>query len=417
MLNKLEKLKNLFSKKTSSETNSDINSSKLPVSNTVNNAIQIDNEDNSLNNENQNLPSVDNQHISKHESELKENKHKAGTFEQKIETAKRKQKWIKNIEKKLDVEIKKDNTKSIQGKQESEVYNKDFSYSGETIHFGCTQCGKCCNVPPKVEFNELFRLKDEFIFQTNHTCFLSYNKNPLPKEITDFYNGIGHTIVLTDLEAVMFYFIEFTPMINPSYKQCPKLVDNKCSIYENRPHSCELYPFSKSYEQEEQWRSIQFFRKKTDEGIYQCDFSEKSPIIYDNHMFSNYSLENRFEKSISDIHNFTNHYISFLESISKDYKNSHFKYLVNAISQNSLFISDTLNPMLSGVLNNLITKKDAEEFVKSQIKLIEKEIQSSQLNKNKENLHTSRLYTKQRSMFEKALLTDMFDVSKYNKSN
>lgn len=349
------------------------------------------------------------------------NTNKQTTFEEKIAKEKKKHEWIKNIEKNLDFKQTTLNKNPINGKSEVENYNtvlnedKENIYNGEAINFSCTKCGQCCNVPPKVEFNELLKLKDEFIFQTNHTCFLSYNKNPLPKEITDFYNGIGHTIVLTDLEAVMFYFIEFTPMINPSYKRCPKLVDNLCSIYEKRPHSCELYPFSKSYEQEEQWRSINFFKNKTKEGLYKCDFSSNSPIIYDDYMFNDYSLENRFEKSIDDIHNFTNYYISFLEKLGgKEYKNNHFKYLVNAISQKSLFISDTLNPMLTGVMNNLVTKEEAENFVLSQIILIEKEIDNSKCNKNKENLHTTRLYSKQLSMFKKALDTNMFDLSKYH---
>lgn len=388
--------------------------------------IKNDNDNNKINQsvEPQNLASLSSNEIikdndiSNNSSTLKKSSRKT-TFEQAIEKEKKKQQWVKNIEKNLDTTIAQNKSiNPINGKNEAEIYNSNREYDGHSIHFSCTKCGQCCNVPPKVEFNELLKLKDDFIFQTNHTCFLSYNKNPLPKEITDFYTGIGHTIVLTDLEAVMFYFIEFTPMINPSYKKCPKLVDNLCSIYDKRPHSCELYPFSKSYEQEEQWRSIQFFKEKSSTGIYQCDFSEKSPIIYDNYMFNDYGIENRFEKSISDIHNFTNCYITFLEQIGgKEHKNNHFKYLVNAISQKSLFISDTLNPMLTGVMNNLVTKDEAEDFVKSQIFLIEKEIEKSKENKSKENLHTSRLYIKQHSMFQKALSTNMFDISKYNDLN
>lgn len=323
--------------------------------------------------------------------------------------------WYRQISKRLDIDEtdEKKNT-PIKGSNEAEKVNLDSQYSGEKIHFACTKCGKCCKTPPKVEFEEILRLKDDFIFQTNHTCFISYNKKPLPKEITDFYSGLGHSIVLTDLEAMLFYFIEFTPMINPSYNQCPKLVDNKCSIYERRPNSCSLYPFSKSYEQEQQWRSINFFKQKTLDGEYACDFTENAPIIYDDYSFQDYRLETNFEDSIQNIHNFTNYYIKFLEKMGgKEHKNMHFKYLVNAISQNSLFISDTLNPLLVGIINKLISKEDAISFVNSQINLINKELELSKNLKSKENLHTSRLYTKQKAMFEKALLTDMFDVSKY----
>lgn len=347
--------------------------------------------------------------------ESKNNNSSQTNFEKTIAKKKTQLHWVNEIGKKIDVDIKSNKVNPIQGVNNAEKFDNSLKYNGEALHFGCTLCGKCCNVPPKVEFDELLRLKDHFIFQTNHTCFLSYNRNPLPKEITDFYTGIGHNIVLTDLEAVMFYYIEFTPMLNPSYKQCSKLIDNKCSIYDIRPHSCELYPFSKNYEQEEQWRSIKFFEKKVQSGEYECDFSNKSPIIYDQHMFNDYSIETRFEQSIENIHNFTNYYIAFLEKMGgKEYKNNHFKYLVNAISQKSLFISDTLNPMLVGVINNLITKEQAEDFIKSQLALITYEIENSKKNKSKENLHTSRLYLKQKQIFEKALLTDMFDVSKYN---
>jgi Fe-S-cluster containining protein len=68
-------------------------------------------------------------------------------------------------------------------------------------------------------------------------------------------NKMFAPLVLEDIEKVYKFFpifiifIPFAKLVIPLSlnKQCPYLINGKCSIYENRPPACKIYPYTPWY--------------------------------------------------------------------------------------------------------------------------------------------------------------------------
>lgn len=264
----------------------------------------------------------------------------------------------------------------------------------QEIRFGCTQCGKCCEKPPRVNFFEMLELADKFIFQTAHHTMISYAEKPLDKALLDHYQIIGHTIMMPELEASLFYFIDFIPVPLVSYKSCPQLKDNLCQIYGQRPGSCKLNPISAFYDSQEQWKTVNFFKERADKYNWQCSFDEKDPIIFKNGDIYSPALNALYHQEVVNIREITDKYIEFLSVQEGDRKNDHFKALFNAMQKNALIITDVVFMLQAAIHFNLMSPDLARNFIIKQKNLIEKELAYATTLKNKDNLPSSRLYKK-----------------------
>lgn len=282
------------------------------------------------------------------------------------------------------------------------MFNKN-----DVIRFSCTECGKCCSTPPRSNFYDAIMLSDEFIFQTAHHAILSYTKKPLDKELADHYKIIAHSIVMPELDAMLYYYLDFTPIANPTYKSCPKLVDNKCSIYGKRPTSCKSYPLSATVAEEEQWRTLNFFKKNVDEKDWKCDFSEKSPILFADESIYNPGQNALYYQSVESLRDFTDRYIEFIGN-DKKYQDNHFRAVFQSVSRNQLMISDMIVSLQVARYFNILTEEEVVSFIENQIRLIEKESTFSISLKMKDNLQVSRLYKKQKEEYLKALDKQIF---------
>ncbi len=88
----------------------------------------------------------------------------------------------------------------------------------------CQQCGKCCNdliQPDRGILRGLSLLPEEII--------------NFPKEQVKPYLGIGRRPHESNFRVIAYQLTTET---------CPKLEDNKCTDYENRPTTCRQFPFS-----------------------------------------------------------------------------------------------------------------------------------------------------------------------------
>ncbi|NCQ50349.1 YkgJ family cysteine cluster protein [archaeon] len=285
----------------------------------------------------------------------------------------------------------------------------------QEIHFACTQCGKCCDKPPRVNFYEMLELADKFIFQTAHHTTISYADKPLEKKMCEHYQIIGHTIMMPELDASLFYFIDFIPISLISNKACPQLKDNLCQIYGERPATCRISPFSAYYDETEQWKTVNFFKKNTETHNWKCSFDEKEPIIYKNNDIYSHSHNAIYNQEITHIRNITDKYIEFLSTQGDLKKNNHFKALFDAMQKNALVITDVIFMLQVGLQNNLISDDLAIRFINKQIILIEKELNSAKTLKNKDDLQTSRLYKRILEDYKKVLSTNFF--TQENKEN
>lgn len=284
----------------------------------------------------------------------------------------------------------------------------------QEIRFGCTQCGKCCEKPPRVSFYEMLELADKFIFQTAHHTMISYAQNPLDKELSHHYQLIGHTIMMPELEASLFYFIDFMPIPLLSYKTCPQLKDNLCQIYGERPGSCKLSPFSAFYDSQDQWKTVNFFKENIKSKNWVCSFDEKEPVIFKNGDIYSPSLNALYHQEVMHIREITDKYVEFLSMQEGDRKTEHFKALFDAMQKNALVITDIIFMLQCALFFNLINTKVANEFILKQKNLIEKELAYATTVKNKDNLHTSRLYKRMIEDYNKVISTNYFTQSSYN---
>jgi len=283
------------------------------------------------------------------------------------------------------------------------MFDKD-----QEIRFSCTQCGKCCEKPPRVNFYEMLDLADKFIFQTAHHTMISYAEKPLDKSLLEHYQIIGHTIMMPELEASLFYFVDFMPVPLVSYKMCSQLKDNACQIYGQRPNSCRLSPFSAFYDSQDQWKTVNFFNERVKANNWNCSFDEKAPIIFKNGDIYSPGLNAIYHQEVTHIREITDKYVEFLALQENNRKNEHFKALFDAMQKNALIITDVLFMLQGAIHFNLITPKIAKDFIIKQKELLEKEINYATSLKSKENLPTSRLYKRMIEDYTKVINTDLF---------
>ena len=279
----------------------------------------------------------------------------------------------------------------------------------QEIHFSCTQCGKCCDKAPRVNFYEMLELSDKFIFQTAHHTMISHADHPLDKSLCEHYQLIGHTIMMPELDASLFYFIDFLPIHLATTKTCPQLKDNLCTIYGRRPNSCRISPLSSYYDEQDQWKTINFFSDKVKNHNWGCSFDEKDPIIFKNNQIYSPSMNALYNQEIIAIRETTDKYIEFLSMQGDDRKNEHFKALFDAMQKNALVITDVIFYLQASVYFNIISSELAKNFIITQKQLIEKELTIATEMKNKDNLQTSRLYKRMIEDYSKVLNSNLFE--------
>lgn len=280
--------------------------------------------------------------------------------------------------------------------------------NSSTINFGCTSCGKCCDKPPVMTFYDIFNLSNDFFIQTAHNASISYEKKPLDKSLLQHYQAIGHTIMMPEIEASLFYFINFIPVEYSRYKTCSKLIDNKCSIYNNRPSACKISPLNLALDDSEQWNSINIYKKNTLEKDWKCDFSDKSPILISNGQIYNNHYNSVYFQSVDTIREFTDNYIEFISLTEDTYKDNHFKALFKTVTSGNLMITDMIISLQVARFKNIISEELAYEFLENQLKFIEKESKFSLSMKIKDDLHISRLYKRQKEDYIRALNSKIF---------
>lgn len=120
------------------------------------------------------------------------------------------------------------------------------------IGFHCTACGKCCNSPPLMSMDELFRHADRFVGALS----LRRVRPPLAgtRHMVD-----GHLVEVTADDVAAFAALarrQGHPLPNgdvlmiatqaidyPSRGRCPALADDgRCTIHASRPSTCAMVP-------------------------------------------------------------------------------------------------------------------------------------------------------------------------------
>lgn len=276
----------------------------------------------------------------------------------------------------------------------------------DVIHFSCTQCGKCCVRTPNMSFEDVMQLSSEFIFQTTHNVSISYANKPLEKIQLEYYQMIGHTIVMPDLDASLFYYVNFNVLPLESKTSCEKLVDNKCSIYMDRPNSCRLLPLSNNYDEELQWKAVNFFAKK--ELNWDCDFSNDAPVLIKNNYIYHTGYNSVYNIEMQNIRNYTDKYMNFIENFGEERKKKHFLRLFNTLKVNQILMTDMIFSLQVAIFYSIVEIKDANLFMKNQISLLKEKISICLENKDKKDLQVSRLYKKILEDYEKALFNNIF---------
>lgn len=121
-----------------------------------------------------------------------------------------------------------------------------------SIGFQCTACGKCCNSPPLMSMDELFRHADRFVGA------LSLRRVRAPRAGTQ-HRVDGRMVEVTDDDVAAFaalasrqghplpggdtLMIATQAIDYPSRGRCPALADDgHCSIHASRPSTCAMVP-------------------------------------------------------------------------------------------------------------------------------------------------------------------------------
>ena len=94
----------------------------------------------------------------------------------------------------------------------------------------CRQCGKCCR--------DLIQ-KDRGILRG--LTLLPEEVDLFPEEFVKPYLGLGRRPHESGFNVIAYQL---------TYEDCPKLEENLCTIYENRPTTCRQFPFSLDLDEE-----------------------------------------------------------------------------------------------------------------------------------------------------------------------
>jgi hypothetical protein len=285
----------------------------------------------------------------------------------------------------------------------------------DIINFACNKCGKCCVQTPNMTFIDMLELSKEFIFQTYHNVAISYADSGLDKKQIDYYKMIAHTIMIPEIEASMFYYVDFSVLPLQTSTTCEKLVNNECSIYINRPNSCKLLPINNKYDEGLQWKTINFFKKKSDEKEWACDFSTNATVLYKDGEIYNPTYKSLYNIEMENIRDFTDKYMLLIDMFGSEKKNSHMKRLFNCVKNSQSLVSDVVLSLQTAIFNSLISSEKAESFIEDQINLLKKNIEICIQNKDKNNLQVHRVYKKILSDYEDILSKRILqnDISLY----
>lgn len=260
----------------------------------------------------------------------------------------------------------------------------------------------------------MMQLSKHFVFQTSHNVAISYANNPLEKYQLEYYQMIGHTVMIPEIEGSLFYYVNFGVLPFQTSTMCEKLVDNKCSIYLDRPNSCRLLPLSNNYDEELQWKSVNFFKKE--ELGWECDFSNDAPLLLKDNKIYNQTYNSLYNIEMQNIRSYTDKYMVFIENFGEDKKNKHLLRLFNSIKSGQQMITDVIFSLQVAVFYGVVSEDEVMEFLENQIKLLETSLQICLNNKDKSNLQIYRMYKKilddyKRAFNNKIFNSDMYDVS------
>lgn len=279
----------------------------------------------------------------------------------------------------------------------------------DIVNFACTKCGGCCKKTPNMSLIDMLELSNEFIFQTAHNVAVSTTQNPLEKRQLEYYQMIAHSIMMPELEATMFYFVDFSVTPLQSSTNCEKLGENgECNIYLNRPNACKIFPLSNKFDDSLQWKSVNFFKNMVDKGEWKCDFSSSASVLLKDNEIYNPAYRSIYNIEMENIRDFTDKYMAFLELFGEEKKKNHLKGLFSCFQKKQQLQSSIIVSLHCAIFYSMITEEQAEEFLKNQIVLLKKQSQYCIDSKIKENVQISRLYKKLYSDYESFLEKEGF---------
>lgn len=272
------------------------------------------------------------------------------------------------------------------------------------INFECTSCGACCQSAPKLTFFDLLNLSDQFIFQTKHFSVLSTSKDPLPKERIHHLERLAHTLILEEEKMVIFYWMSLGALQKPSQKTCPKLKDNLCSIYNNRPINCRNMPAYIAYPPSMQEKVITFYKHNT---MFKCDFSEDAPLYMKDGDFVDEGVEAAYYNELDQTRTLTDRYLAYI-NMTPNALDLHFKNAVKALLSKTEMTTDIITPMCVMVVEGWAEPEKMDNVLRNQIKLMKEDIEVSKKNKLKQDLKVVRFYENMLTVYEKAINNRLF---------
>lgn len=286
--------------------------------------------------------------------------------------------------------------------------NTDSLHDNYSKNFSCQQCGACCTHAPQILFSELKDQSKFFLLQTTHKAVISSSKNPLQKKIIEHYKTIAHTVMIPELETVMFIVSGFSALDITSESRCPQLQKNGlCGIYNNRPSYCVSAPLSLDKPESLQYQSIEFYQNRSKYG-WRCDFSENSPLILENGRYSSPLTQKMMNTQLREIRFFTDQWMGFIEQYDNKNFQPHLKLLHQAAISGQKVITDLIVSLQLAVSGEALTEDEAHQIMREQLQhAINLESEATKL-KNKINQPVIELAQRLQKDYKKALTQNIF---------
>lgn len=257
------------------------------------------------------------------------------------------------------------------------------TFTKTELQFGCSKCGACCSNAPQLTFSEVLDLSDRFFVQLAHLSAISYEKNPMPRDLQEHYSKFCHSFYLPEKKCHLFYFVSFQAVNRPS-QPCPQLRDKLCSIHVQKPTFCKIAPLNPMVPEEFQ---VEFFDKnwlpKIQKQQFLCDLSPQSPTLVKDNKIAQFLQEEDFYDFLTSVRNLTDAYIKYYLDDEARLKEHILQcYERSKDTHSSLFYTSPLDLFQKYYNVMLMDRFVVENFSQNQKEFLQKDIAAALSIKN-----------------------------------
>lgn len=272
----------------------------------------------------------------------------------------------------------------------------------KNLNFECTKCGSCCKTPPQLTAEEALNFSDKFFLQLSHYSIISYEKNPLERELLEHYNKFCHIFFLPEKQCHLYYFVSLSAVSRPS-EFCPQLTaDNLCSIQNDKPLFCRAAPLNITMPETKQLSAFNNqWLPLIESGVFKCNISGTAPVYIKDNTIAQRDDEDYYYGLLNQIRKLTAFYINNVLKDDQE-RQKHLGYCFDSCEKtnSSLFYTSSLDLFDFYYKLSLLRDFELKQFIEKQSNFLKKDIAQALIKKDLNDRSITNLMKKELNKLE-----------------